>query len=128
MPITGPRPAAAQARAASASTRVLPDPAGALITETRLPSVRTDSAAAAWSSRNRVRAERTRGLRAGHLRRAAGACLGEHAFFHGQLRAGGVAHAAVPLIDATPVGAQQAARNLDRLECLQVEDRLELAA
>ena len=33
--------------AASVSTYVLPDPAGALITETRLPSVRTDSAAAA---------------------------------------------------------------------------------
>ena len=150
MPITGPSPAAAQARAASASTRVLPDPAGALITDTRWPSVSTDSAAAAWSSRSpvrvrcvvrvvraagqrvlqlrRVRAERARGLRAGHARRAAGACLGEHAFFHGQLRAGGVAHAAVPLVDAAPVGAQQAARHLGRLGCLQAGDRLELAA
>src|ERR1035438_9455845 len=52
MPITGPRPAAVQARAASARTRVLPEPAGALITETSWPSVRTDSAAAAWSSRS----------------------------------------------------------------------------
>ena len=33
-------------RAASVITRVLPDPAGALITETRLPSVSTDSTAA----------------------------------------------------------------------------------
>ena len=32
----------------------MPDPAGALMTETRLPSVRTDSAAAAWSSRSPV--------------------------------------------------------------------------
>ena len=91
MPITGPSPAAVQARAASARTRVLPDPAGALITDTRWPSVRTDSAAAAWSSRSpvrvrwscvpvraagervfelrEVRAERARGLRAGQARR-----------------------------------------------------------
>ena len=47
IPMTGPSPAAAQTRAVSASTRVLPDPAGALITETRLPSVSTDSTAAA---------------------------------------------------------------------------------
>jgi hypothetical protein len=45
IPTTG-RPAAAQTRAASVITRVLPDPAGALITETRLPSVSTDSTAA----------------------------------------------------------------------------------
>jgi hypothetical protein len=32
---------------AAASTQVLPDPAGALITEMRWPSVSTDSAAAA---------------------------------------------------------------------------------
>ena len=47
MPITGPSPADSQARPASASTRDLPDPAGALITDTRLPSVSTDSIAAA---------------------------------------------------------------------------------
>ncbi len=52
MPITGPSPAAAQIRAASASTRVFPDPAGALITDTSLPSVSTDHAAAAWSARS----------------------------------------------------------------------------
>ena len=76
----------------SARTRVLPDPAGALITDTRRPSVSTDSAAAAWSSRSpircaapcascarrssacsscvEVRAERLRGVGAGHARRA----------------------------------------------------------
>ena len=148
MPITGPSPAAAQTRAASASTRVFPDPAGALITDTRLPSVSTDSAAAAWSSRSPVcvrgacvscarpvsassscagsAPSAARGLRAGHARRAARACLREHALFHGQLRARGVPHAAVPLVDAAPVGAQQAARNLDWLGCLQADDRLEL--
>jgi hypothetical protein len=47
MPITGPSPAARQALATSASRRVLPAPAGALITDTRRPSVSTDSAAAA---------------------------------------------------------------------------------
>jgi len=49
-----------------------------------------------------------------------GACPGLHdeAFLHGQLHAGGVPHAAVPLVDAAPVGAQQAARNLDRLRRL----------
>jgi hypothetical protein len=47
IPTTGPRPAAAQTRAASVTTRVFPDPAGALITETRCPSVSTDSTAAA---------------------------------------------------------------------------------
>ena len=46
---------AAQMRAASVITRVLPDPAGALITETRLPSVSTDSTAAACSAVSRVR-------------------------------------------------------------------------
>jgi hypothetical protein len=45
IPTTG-RPAAAQMRAASVITRVFSDPAGALITETRLPSVSTDSTAA----------------------------------------------------------------------------------
>ena len=52
MPMTGPRPAARHAFAISARTRVLPAPAGALITDTRRPSVSTDSAAAAWSSRS----------------------------------------------------------------------------
>ena len=52
IPITGPSPAPAQIRAASASTRVFPDPAGALSTETSWPSVSAASAAAAWSSRS----------------------------------------------------------------------------
>jgi hypothetical protein len=47
IPITGPSPALAQIRAASASTRVFPAPAGALITETSRPSTSTASAAAA---------------------------------------------------------------------------------
>src|SRR5271165_4179968 len=60
IPITWPRPAAAHALPPSVRTWVLPDPAGALMTETRLPdpagalmtetrlpSVRTDMAAAA---------------------------------------------------------------------------------
>ncbi len=75
-----------------------------------------------------VRAERAGGLRAGQARRVARAGLGEHAFFHGQLRAGGVPHAAVPLVDAAPVGAQQAGWRLGRLGCLHAQDRLELAA
>ncbi|MGH3232551.1 MAG: hypothetical protein ACRDOH_04700 [Streptosporangiaceae bacterium] len=44
---TRPNPAAAHAWPAAASTHVLPDPAGASITETRHPSVSTDKAEAA---------------------------------------------------------------------------------
>ena len=55
IPTTGPSPAAVQARPVSVSTRVLPEPAGALMTDARWPSVRTDSAAAAWSVRSPVR-------------------------------------------------------------------------
>ena len=76
--------------------------------------------------RGGVGAERVRGLRAVHARRAARAGLRDHALFHGQLRAGGVAHAAVPLVDAAPVGAQQAGRDLRRLGRLQADDGLEL--
>ena len=115
-----------------------------------MPSVRTDSAAAAWSVRSPVRvrvscaasrasgqrgvelrgvgAERVRGLRAGQARRVVRAGLREHAFFHDQLRARGVPGAAVPLVDAAPVGAQQAARDFGRLGCFQAGDRLELRA
>ena len=97
MPITGPSPAAAQIRAASASTRVFPDPAGALITDTRWPSVSADQRgsglvrAQPGLRARRVRvlrtagqclfqcggvgAERVRGLRAGQARRAARAGL-----------------------------------------------------
>jgi hypothetical protein len=67
-----------------------------------------------------------RGLRAGHARRAVGAGLRDHALFHGQLRARGVPGAAVPLVDAAAVGAQQAGRCLHRFGCLQAGDRLEL--
>ena len=74
----------------------------------------------------RVRAERARGLRAGHARRAARAGLRDHAFFHGQLRARGIPGAAVPLVDAAPIRAQQAGRHLRRLGCLQAGHRLEL--
>jgi hypothetical protein len=52
--------------------------------------------------------------------------LGEHAFFHCQLRAGGVPHSPVPLVNAAPVGAQQAARNIHRLGRFQAQHRLEL--
>jgi hypothetical protein len=52
--------------------------------------------------------------------------LHDHALFYGQLRAGGVPHAAVPLVDAAPVGAQQAGWNLHRLGRLQADDGLEL--
>ena len=69
-----------------------------------------------------------RGLRAGQARRAVRAGLREHALFHDQLRAGGVPGAAVPLVDAAPVGAQQAARDFGRLGCFQAGDRLELRA
>ena len=69
-----------------------------------------------------------RGLRAGQARRGVRAGLREHALFHDQLRAGGVPDAAVPLVDAAPVGAQQAARDFGRLGCFQAGDRLELRA
>ena len=75
-----------------------------------------------------VGAEGARGLRAGQARRAARAGLREHAFFHGQLRAGGVPGAAVPLVDAAPVGAQQAARNFGWLGCFQADHWFELRA
>ncbi len=74
----------------------------------------------------RAGAECARGLRAVHARRAARACLREHAFFHGQLRAGGVPGAAVPLVDAAPIGAQQAARDWDWLGGLQADHWLEV--
>jgi hypothetical protein len=73
-----------------------------------------------------VGAERVRGLRAGQARRAARAGLREHALFHDQLRARGVPHAAVPLVDAAPVRAQQAARDFRQLGCFQAGDWLEL--
>ena len=151
MPITGPSPASAQIRAASASTRVFPAPAGALITETSRPSVsdgerggglvlaqpaararilRVARVVRATGQRvlepRRVRAERVRGLRASQARRATRARLRGHAFFHDQLRARRVPGAAMPLVDAAPIGAQQAARNLRQLGRLQADDRLEL--
>ena len=146
-------------RAASARTRVFPDPAGALSTETSRPSVRTASAAAAWSSRSplprarilrvarvlrlarvaRVRvpvsASSSRAGSApsacaacarGHARRAVRAGLRDHALFHGQLRARRVPGTAVPLVDAAPVRAPQAGRQLGQLGCLQAGHRLKL--
>jgi hypothetical protein len=50
----------------------------------------------------------------------------DHALFHGQLRVRGVPHAAVPLVDAAPVRAPQAARDFDWLGCLQAGHWLEL--
>ena len=73
-----------------------------------------------------VRAERPRGVGAVHARRAAGARERDHALFQGQLRVRGVPHAAVPLVDAAPVRAQQTARHLGRLRRLQARHRLEL--
>jgi hypothetical protein len=49
-----------------------------------------------------------------------------HALFHGQLCVRSEPHAAVPLIDAAPVGAQQTGRHLDWLRRLQARHRLEL--
>ena len=74
----------------------------------------------------RIGAECARSLRPGQARRAVDARLREHAFFHDQLRARGVPGAAVALVDAASVGAQQAARNCDRLGCFQADDGLEL--
>jgi hypothetical protein len=74
----------------------------------------------------RVGAEGARGLRAGQARRATRAGLREHAFFHDQLRARGVPDAAMPLVDAAPVGAQQAARNFGWLGCFYADHWLEL--
>jgi hypothetical protein len=75
-----------------------------------------------------VRAERVRGGRAVQAQRAAGARQREHALFEGQLHVRGVPHAAVPLVDAAPVGAQQAARDFDGLGGFQAGHRLELRA
>ena len=73
-----------------------------------------------------VRAERPRGIGAGHARRAGRARKREHALFDGQLRVRGVPHSPVPLVDAAPVRAQQAARHLGRLRRFQAGHRLEL--
>ncbi len=67
-----------------------------------------------------------RGLRAGQARCGGGAGLRDHALFHHQLRARGVPDAAVPLVDAAPVRAQQAARDVGRFGCLQASHRFEL--
>ena len=61
-----------------------------------------------------------------HARRADGAREREHALFDGQLRVRGVPGAAVPLVDAAPVRAQQAARHFGRLGRLQAGHRFEL--
>ena len=73
-----------------------------------------------------IRAERPRGVGAVHARRPADTRECEHALFRGQLRVRGVPHAAVPLVDAAPVGAPQAGRHLGWLWGLQAGHRLEL--
>jgi hypothetical protein len=73
-----------------------------------------------------VRAEHQRGAGAVHARRAAPARECEHPLFHGQLRVRGEPHAAVPLVDAAPVGTPQAGRHPHRLGRLQAGHWLEL--
>ena len=95
--------------------------------------VRVSGVACAWpasaaSSCARSGAERPRGPRARQPRRAAGAGLRDHPLFHHQLRARRVPDAAVPLIDAASISAQQTARDVGRLGCLQADHRLELRA
>ena len=152
MPITAPPPAA-QMRAISARTRVLPEPAGALITDTSRPSARAASAAAAWSSRSPLavfpsgvwRASCARPVSASSscARSAPSACAAcarvmrgalvalawaSMLVFHGELGAGGVAGAAVALVDAAAVGAAQAGRDLGGFGGFQAQDGLELGA
>ena len=57
-----------------------------------------------------VCAEGPRGAGAVQARRDLGACLRHEALLHRQLHAGGVTHAAVPLVDAAPVRALQRMR------------------
>ena len=152
IPITGPSPAAAQARRGLGQHPGLAG-AGRGVDHRHALAVGQDrqrrgglvlaqpGLACAWS----VRARRARPVSAssscaGSAPSACAACarvrrgaplragLREHAFFHGQLRAGGVPGAAVPLVDAAAVGAQQAARDLGRLGGFQADDRLELRA
>jgi hypothetical protein len=75
-----------------------------------------------------VRAEGPRGAVTRQTRRGARAGPREETLLHEELHAGRVPDAAVPPIDAAPVGAQQAARRLGRLRRLQAEHRLELPA
>jgi hypothetical protein len=72
-------------------------------------------------------AERPRGPVARHHRRAFGLCLLDEAFLDHQLGVRGVAGAAVALVDAAAVRAQERRGRLDRLGCLQAGHRLELA-
>jgi hypothetical protein len=74
-----------------------------------------------------VGAERVRGLLARQSWRGGRAGLREHALLHSELRASGVAGAAVPLVDAAAVGAPHARRDISELRRLQADDRLELA-
>ena len=75
-----------------------------------------------------VRAERGRGGLAGHPRRGRGLRLRDHALLHRQLRARGVADAAVTPVHAAAVRADQVARQVDRVGGLQAQDRVELRA
>ena len=127
----------------------MPDPAGALITDTRRPSVSAENSAAAWSSRSpagvrlacvsragcvsaasscvTLAPSSARGLVACHRRRALRLGLREEPFLHRQLHAGRVPDAAVPLVHAAPVRAHQVARHGHRFGRLQADHRLELA-
>jgi len=128
----------------------LPDPAGALITDTSRPSVSAASAAAAWSSRSPVSvgracvsgaapvsapARRARsapsacaGVLARQLRRCARAGLRERARVHVELRVRRVPYAAVPLVDAATVRAPHARRNLGQVWRFQADHWLELGS
>jgi hypothetical protein len=75
-----------------------------------------------------VGAERVRGLLARQLRRGARAGLRERARLHGELRAGRVPYAAVPLVDAAAVRAPHARRNLGQLWRFQADHWLELGS
>ena len=126
VPNTCPVPSGcAQARAAAARTRVLPVPAGPVITSTVRAEVSTCQTAAAWSSRSprgvvcsrascarscscaaqqrRVGAQAARRQLTGQPRRTLRLRLGEELFLQGQLRGGGVPRDAGPGVDAAPV-------------------------
>ena len=117
--MTGP----SQIRAAVARTRVLPVPAGPVITSTVRAEVSTCQTAAAWSRRSppgvscvsgagpRSCASSSAGSAprrratplAGHPRRGLGLRVRDELFFGGQLRGGGVPGGAGAGVDAAPV-------------------------
>ncbi len=89
----------------------------------RVSLARPCSACSSWV---RSAPSALRGGGAGHARRGSrGACATMRSSMR-QLRAGGVADAAVAPVDAAPVGAQQGARDVGRFGGVQAQDRLEL--